>query len=155
MEIPDQLHDFLAKRRLLSIATVDENSIPWISNVYYSSDDDLNLFFISPEDNNHSRHIAENKNISFSIAWYNEEDLGDRKSVQGKGVCEKVTNIKEMANVLKIHLKKYPDWKDIINLDNIVKKVIESKVYRIKPSYIKFWNDELYGDEGTEEFFIS
>ena len=34
----------------------------------------------------------------------------------------------------------------------IREKLIESRPYLIKPTYIKFWNDELYGDEGTEEF---
>jgi hypothetical protein len=37
-------------------------------------------------------------------------------------------------------------------LENISKKVWESRPFVIKPTEIKWFNEELYGDEGTEIF---
>jgi len=40
----------------------------------------------------------------------------------------------------------------VINFKNIKEKIIDARPYLIKPSYIKFWNDELFGEEGIVEF---
>lgn len=143
--------EFLNNQKLLSIATIN-NELPWIFNVYYSIDKDFNIYFVSPESNNHSKHIKLNSNVSFTSVWFDNSNLDNRKSIQGRGVCSKVTNIKDVTHALRIHLKKYPEWSQFINLNNILNKVIESRVYVIKPTYIKYWDDELYGEEGIKEF---
>lgn len=152
MNIDQDLAKFIQSQRLMVIATTNENAQPWVCNVYFSSDNDLNFYIISPASNNHSKHIAARPEVAFSVAWYDEHNLGNRKAVQGTGRMELIKGIPENIAALKIHHEKYPQWRDIITWDNIVKKVIESKVYKLTPSYIKFWNDELYGEEGTKEF---
>jgi hypothetical protein len=86
------------------------------------------------------------------VSWYNKDDLGDRVAVQGKGICKQLENPKEIMGFLTNHYKYFPLWKDIITFENMFKKVIESRPFIIKPTYIKFWNDKLYGEEGVKEF---
>ena len=45
-----------------------------------------------------------------------------------------------------------PGTESLINFDNIKNKIIESRTYKIKPFRIKFFNEELYGDEEDEVF---
>jgi uncharacterized protein YhbP (UPF0306 family) len=147
-----ELLQFIQSQQLLSIASVDENAKPWIANVYFSSDKNLNLFFVSSENTKHSKNIARNPEVSFSTSWYHPSNLTNRKSIQGTGICEKIDDPKMILKFLKNHYKYFPLWKSVITLENIQNKIIESRPYIIKPKYIKFWNDELYGDEGVEEF---
>ena len=146
------LIDFLKNQKLLAIATIDHENKPWIANVYYSVDGDLNLFFVSPQDTNHSKHIQNNSRVAFTISWYNKDNLSDRKAVQGRGVCRLLENPKEIVRFLTNHYKYFPSWKDEITYENMLQKIIESRPYIIKPTYMKFWNDELFGEEGTREF---
>lgn len=68
----DSLVDFLRQQRLLTISTVDENGNPWTSNVYYSIDNKLNLFFVSPTSTLHSTHIHNNPQVSCTTVWYDK-----------------------------------------------------------------------------------
>lgn len=147
-----ELTDFIKNRKLLVLSTVDEKGNPWTSNVYYSADNNLDLFFVSSPDTNHSRHIKNKSQVSFSVPWYDENDLANRKAVQGIGLCKRLTNAAEIVRFLKNHYIYYPLWKSVITYKAMRDKLIESRPYIIKPTYMKFWNDELYGEEGTREF---
>lgn len=153
--IDSNLLNFIQEQKLMVIATTDEKNKPWICNVYYSSDNDLNFYIVSPSDTNHSRHLIDRPEVAFSIVWYDKNNLSNRLAIQGKGKMVLVKGVSENIAALKVHHKKYPEWKEFINWENMVKKVIESKIYKITPTYMKFWNDELYGEEGIEEFNLN
>lgn len=146
------LFDFMSSQKFLVLATVDEEGKPWIANVYFSVNEEFELFFVSPASTKHSKHIGKNPSVAFSTVWHDQDDLGNRKGIQGTGICERITNPLEITRHLDHHYKYFPAWRSSINLKNIIEKVIESRPYKIKADYIKFWNDELYGKEGTKEF---
>jgi uncharacterized protein YhbP (UPF0306 family) len=145
------LTTFISSQKLLTIATVDKNKLPCIYNAYYSSDNNLRLFFVSSTDTNHGKHLQKQNHVAFSISWFNKDDLTDRKSIQGKGICTPVTDKQEILTFLSIHHKKYPFWRDILTCAYLTKKGSTSHLYSITPSYMKFWNDALFGEEQVEE----
>lgn len=149
------LLQFLQSQKLLVLATIDENNKPWITNVYFSINEEFEIFFVSPLDAKHSKHIENNSEVAFSTVWFDQDDLSNRKGIQGTGICKLITNPIEIAKHLDSHYQYFPSWKDSINIKNILKKAITSRPFTIMPSYIKFWNDELYGDKETEEFKIN
>jgi uncharacterized protein YhbP (UPF0306 family) len=146
------LLSFLQEQRLLTLATVSTDGFPWVSNVYYSITDKGEIFYISPTTTNHSKHVVANKEVAFSVAWYEKDNMENRKSVQGRGICSQVTNFAKISRLISNHLSFYPDWKDFLTTDAILRHLIESRPYMIKPTYMKFFNDELFGEEGTREF---
>jgi uncharacterized protein YhbP (UPF0306 family) len=150
--IDQDLQRFIRSRKLLTIATVDADAKPWVCNVYFSTDQDLRFCFVTPPSTNHSQHIEQEPAVAFSTAWYDENDLSNRKAIQGRGNCRLLTSEAEIQAALQPHLDKYPDWASYLTLDALVQNKIKSKLYIIEPRYIKFWNDELYGEEGTKEF---
>jgi len=56
--IPDILH--------MSLATVKDNA-PWVCEVHFAYDDDLNLYFRSLASRRHSQEIAENPKVAGNI----------------------------------------------------------------------------------------
>jgi len=150
-KIKKEITDYLENRKLLVLSTIDDNGNPWTCNVYFSVDKDFNLFFVSSPKTKHGQHIAKNSQVSFSIPWFDEKNLANRKAVQGTGVCQRVTDAKETIRLLKNHYKYYPSWQSVITYEAMRDSLIESKPYMIKPTYMKFWNDELYGEERTKE----
>ena len=148
----DDVKAFLESQKLLVLSTVDEQGNPWTCNVYYSVDNKLNIFFVSPVSTKHIQHIKHNQRVSFSVPWFNPDDLTDRKAIQGAGVCEQVTSPKTIISLIKNHSKYYPLWKEVLTYENIKSSTIESRPFIIKPDYLKYWDDKLYGSEGTKEF---
>jgi uncharacterized protein YhbP (UPF0306 family) len=150
----DIMLQFLRKQRLLQVATVDNEHAPWIANVYFSVTNSGEFFFVSPETTNHSKHLKDNATVAFSVAWFNEKDMGDRKAVQGKGTCSIITDPLMIGKFLANHYIYYPLWKSVITEKNMAQKIIASRPYIIKPTYMKFWSDKDFGEEGTEEYYF-
>ncbi len=147
-----KLYKFLSSRKLITVSTIDNKGKPWTSNMYYSVDKDFNFFFVSPTTTLHSQHIAQDPRVSFTVNWYNEKDLTDRKAIQATGDCKLIKDSKTIVRFLKNHHKYFPFWKDRITYQNMKKDVISSRPYVIKPKFIKYWDDEELGSEGTKEF---
>lgn len=144
---------FLKSQKLMVIATHDKKDV-WVANVYFSADAKGNLYFISPEDTKHSHMILKNPNVAFSIAWFDPKNHKNRKAVQGLGVCCPAKTEKEIETGVKLHNQNFPEFKERITMEWIHTNEWGSKVWILKPSYIKYWDDELYGDDETKEFYL-
>ncbi len=145
------LLSFLQSQKLLTISSYDTE--PWICNVYYGIDDAMNFYFVSSTDTMHSSQILKDPRVAFSTVWYNSENYADRKSVQGKGIC-KIAEGGNIVTGIRLHNANFPAFKGRLTVDYITSDENNSKIWVIKPSYMKFWNDELYGDDESEEFIL-
>ena len=149
--IMDNLLKFIKSQSLMAIAS-SENNDAWIANVYVGVDDKGTIYFISPKDNRHSKMILKNPKVSFSIAWFDPKNHKNRKSVQGLGMCRPAENEEEIINGVKLHNKNFPEFKERITVDWIHNNEWGSKVWVLKPNYMKYWDDEIYKDQENEEF---
>lgn len=68
----------------MTIATSDENGIPWVAPLFYAVDDSYNFYFISQLSSLHSKHILKNPNVAFAIFDSHQEE-GGGNGVQGSG----------------------------------------------------------------------
>jgi uncharacterized protein YhbP (UPF0306 family) len=150
----EQLLNWLKTQRLIVIASQDGGEL-WITNVYFGVDDEFKLYFISPESTKHSQQILNNPNIAFSVTWYDPANHKNRKAVQGQGVCRIATNDAEIAMGVQLHNQNFPEFTSRITVDWVNTNEYKSHVWVIEPSYIKHWNDEVYGDDESEEFNMS
>lgn len=150
MAIAD-LISFLQSQRVLAIATQADGEL-WIANVFMGADNDGRIYFVSNEETKHSTHILENPNVAFSTVWFKEGDHLDRRGVQGVGTCRIATLDKEITEGVRLHNENYPEFVEQITVDWIKRDENKSHVWVIKPTFIKYWDDKLYGQDGTEEF---
>ncbi|OGH64519.1 MAG: hypothetical protein A2821_04695 [Candidatus Magasanikbacteria bacterium RIFCSPHIGHO2_01_FULL_41_23] len=148
----DKLLAFLESQRLLVIASADNE--PWIANVFYGIDANFKLYFISNQETKHSQQILESPMIAFSVAWYNPSNHKDRKAVQGKGLCRIAKNNEEIETGIRLHNTNFPEFADRITVEWAKNASNLSKVWVVEPTYMKFWNDGLYGDDETKEFIF-
>jgi len=145
------LKEFLDAQRLMAVATQGKNL--WIANVYYLVDNDLNLYFISPADSEHSLQIKKNQNVACAIADSNQQ-AGDKKiGIQLSGTASEESGLATVKWMLKMYNKLHPSTKEKLNYKNWQTKAMTSRVYKIVPTKIKFFNQELYGKE-EEKIFL-
>ncbi len=133
------------------VASHDEKDV-WVANVYFGVDDEATIYFISPADSRHSKMILKNPNIAFSIAWFDPNNHQNRKAVQGLGGCRPAYSEEEIKIGVKLHNQNFPEFKQLITPAWVHNNEWGSKVWVLKPSYMKYWDDEIYGDDESEEF---
>lgn len=150
MNDKEELLKFLKSKNFMSLATV-KGTEPYNCVVYYGIDDDFNIYFVSQLSRDHSKNIKENSKVALTIADSRQKVTDDKIGVQLKGECLLVKNPIEALRALKLWNKANPGVESMINLDNIKNKVIQSRVYRVKPSFAKFFNENLYGKDGIKE----
>lgn len=66
MDIEVTIRDYLAGILHMSFATCIENK-PWVCEVHFVYDDDLNIYFRSKPSRRHSQEIAQNPNVAGNI----------------------------------------------------------------------------------------
>ena len=145
-----KLLNYLKTQHTMYLATYDGK--PWTSTVFYAIDNDFNFYFISEPTTRHSKAIYKNKLVSSSIADSNQVVTDKKIGVQIEGIASEVKNKNKLKIVVSMWHKKNPGFEDIINLPNMIKKIIKGRFYQIKPTLIKFFNEKLYGSEGFEIF---
>lgn len=142
---------FIKHQKLMVIASCNKDDI-WIANVYFGVDERATLYFISSKDTKHSQMILKNPKIAFSIAWFDPGNHKNRKAIQGIGVCRPAKNPTEIARGTKLLYDKFPDLRDMLTFKWIMENAWDSKIWVLKPNYMKYRDDELYGDDESKEF---
>lgn len=123
--------------------------------MYFAIDDDMTMYFVSPTDARHSQMIIKNAKVAFSTAWFDAANHKNRKSVQGSGECYQAKNIAEITTGIQLLYKKFPDLAETLTLKWMMTNTWGTKVWVLKPTYIKYWDDEMYGSDESREFTLS
>ena len=62
MDLRELVRDYLTKAQIMQIATVHDHQ-PWVATVYFATDIDLNLYWMSRASRRHSQEILENPKV--------------------------------------------------------------------------------------------
>lgn len=134
--------DFLATKKLMVIATYGNH--PWIASVYYSFDNDLNLYFISNPTTMHGQHIEKNNKVAAAIVDSNQKPSDVKKGLQIYGTVEKISGVNKIRHAIRL-------WKDFLNiqrpdisLENMKKGLYKGRMYKLTPKKIKLYNEEKF-----------
>jgi len=67
-------------------------------------------------------------------------------------VCKIAEKEEDIRRGVYLHNENFPEFKQILTPEYLLSSENDTKVWILEPRYIKFWNDELYGEEEWEEF---
>lgn len=134
MEIGQRIRDYLKQAKAMQLATARDNK-PANATVYYVSDDDLNLYWISTLDKRHSRHIEHNPRVAVAISVKETEPT---VGIQLEGKAERITNPQELRSAAELyHAKYHHDPKFVEDFSADKRK---HKFYKFTPE--KIWLNE-------------
>lgn len=135
---------FLNENFIMTLATCD--SVPWVATVYYGISDDLILYIVTDPNSKHGKLIKKNPRVAFNIFDSHTKAPDKKRGIQAQGECALVKNPIEVLKGLSLWHKANPGADTKITID-LIKKSLDTRIYKIVPTFIKFFNKELYGEE--------
>lgn len=149
MELTKQhVLDFLKTNKLMQVGTVGnagDIAYPWIANVYYSFDNNLNLYFLSSEKTLHTKQIKQNPKVSVAVTDSRQDINKSKKGLQISGIAEEVSGEQKIRHALSL-------WKEFLKVGDPdltyenMQKGLTGKIYKITPKRIKLFDQELFKD---------
>jgi uncharacterized protein YhbP (UPF0306 family) len=106
-EVPQDVIDYLAGERTLTLATASPTGVPHASTFLYVNDGATLHFWSKPETIT-ARQIGQNPTVAFAIESH-EDDLNKAKGVQGTGECSVILSGEEIARVADLFGQKFPE----------------------------------------------
>lgn len=134
------IRDLLEAHNTLTLATC-ENARPWAATVFFASDLELRLYFVSDHRTRHGREMAANNRVAGAV---NPDcsNWGEVRGVQLEGTIEVVSGVERLA-ALKTYLSKFPDVRGMFerprdkNEETIGKRLKAANFYRLTPDWLR------------------
>lgn len=146
-----KLLQFLRSQRLLTLAVCEESK-PWVNTAYYYIDDEFNLYIFTSPETIHGKIIKKNKNVACNI-YNSSQKVTDKKvGAQIQGKISEIKGVNSIKWALKMWHSANPGLQSIINYNNMKKRIVSGRVFKITPKKIKFYNEALYKDKDEEIF---
>lgn len=146
VEILKNIRDILDKHITASLSTIND-ATPHSNTIYYCYDNNFDIYFASDCSTEHSINIAKNNNVALSI-WEEPKQYGlEHQGLQIEGICVPLTGL-ELVKAWDLYIKRFPIFKlKIGDVKNIVKKIVNMRLYKIKISRIQITDAKQYGNE--------
>lgn len=145
--IEELIRKYIKTGRMMQIATVSGDQ-SWSCTLYYASDKNLNLYWISQPNTRHSKELHKNPKVSASIP-IKFDDL-TVVGVQLEGEASLVEDSDEINEKVKLYSHKFnrgDEWlKDFITGNN------RHKLYKIKPTLFVIFDRVNFPDDSRKEW---
>ena len=129
----DAVRAFVESQSTLALATVSADGLPQVAPLFYVSDDNLNLYWLSSETSRHSINLAAQPQVAATIypdVW----QWTDIRGVQVEGRAATVRDLQARAAVLARYRAKFP------LPPAFDAQIAASALYMLKPTWIR-WLD--------------
>lgn len=145
-QIKEDIFKFIKSNGIMTLGTCSSKG-PWLCTVYYGVDGDMNLYVVTDPNTAHAKNIALNGKVAFNIFDSHQKIINPKKGVQGFGKGEIVKGLFANTKALLLWHKQNPGIEKSITIKDISKKITTTKIYKITPIFLKFFNDKLYAPE--------
>lgn len=145
-EMRPVLREFLQSQSTLALATAAlDNGSPQVAPLFFASDDDFNLYWVSDPDSRHSANLADWNDAAVAIyaptwAW------NGIKGVQLEGDAMPVTDDAERARALELYTAKFP-----FVTGKFADLIAQSVIYVLRPRWLR-WLDNARRFGYKQEF---
>lgn len=144
-QIRTDIFKFIKSNGIMTLGTSSPKG-PWLCTVYYGVDNDMNLYIVTDPNSIHGKNIAGSKKVAFNIFDSRQKIFKPKKGVQGSGIIEIIKGIPNITKALYLWHRQNPGVEKNITIKE-VKKFADTKLYKITPKYLKFFNKVLYSPE--------
>lgn len=143
----EYMKKYLADHFQMVLATSD--TFPWISTLYYSFDDQMNIYFLTSPDTIHGKQLKSNPKVAIAIADSPQNPTAKKKGLQIYGLCEQISGARKVTHAITLWKRTLGVTSNDYSYEGMIKKAISGRMYKVTPKKVKFFNEELW-EEGKE-----
>jgi uncharacterized protein YhbP (UPF0306 family) len=140
-EAVSRIRAYLEQRTTLSLATSGSSGV-WAASMFFASDEDLSLYFVSDSKTRHCQDLTSNPDVVVTI----NEDVKDWAAIEGLQITARaaVVDEKDRPAVQELFLTKFPAVRALFDApksddeQEIADRLGGSRFYRIVPNWIRF-----------------
>ncbi|MDD3181381.1 MAG: pyridoxamine 5'-phosphate oxidase family protein [Alphaproteobacteria bacterium] len=137
--------DILKANTLMSVATIKDGQA-YINTAYFCFNEHLDIFFLSHPESQHSLNIGENESVAISVYDSHQEWDQHKKGLQLFATCAPAHGLTILEGG-KLYMQRFSGLKKwITNIDDLMKNVIESKLYVAKVNSFKVFDEDVLGE---------
>jgi uncharacterized protein YhbP (UPF0306 family) len=92
VDLADQARRVIDQNRYMTLGTTDEAGDPWVSPVWFATEDHVEFHWVSSPDAKHSRNLAVHPNVAIAI-FDSSVPVGGGEAVFMKGVGSELTGV--------------------------------------------------------------
>jgi nitroimidazol reductase NimA-like FMN-containing flavoprotein (pyridoxamine 5'-phosphate oxidase superfamily) len=151
MDLKKLIKEYMSQMRVMQLAT-SVNNQPWVCNVHFYSDDNLDIYWMSTPSRRHSEEINENPKVAAVMKIH--EDTLDEKYVIGlsaEGTAE-ILSAEEVKVIGKEYVAKL--GKDAALIDDILSGKNPHKFYRMKVSKFVLFDTSIFPADPRQELVL-
>jgi uncharacterized protein YhbP (UPF0306 family) len=147
MNIPELTKKHLEAGKFLQVATSKDNR-PWVCTVFYVSDDEYNVYWVSEESRRHSKELVENSHAAAAVNLKGRSE-DPAIGLQMEGVVSIVEDDEQKNAVVKLFMDRNgskQDW-----ADKVLSGEGGRRIYKLAPSmFAVFDTQSIQGDPLVE-----
>jgi uncharacterized protein YhbP (UPF0306 family) len=134
------IRQMLAAHHTLTLATVSAEG-PWSATVFYASDDEFNLYFVSDQRTRHARDMLDRPDVALAINA-DVDNWNDVCGLQIEGIAAKVGGA-ERVKALALYLSKFASVKALFEMPRsadeatIAGRLKNTDFWRVTPRFIR------------------
>lgn len=141
--LPDDLRPvlqaFLDAHSTLALATAgDQDGRPQVAPLFFASDEDFNLYWISSPDSRHSTNLAD-WDVAEAAVFTQTWEWTGIKGVQFAGTATTVTGDEERDRALRLYRDKFP----FVN-ERFEDVIANSVLYVLRPTWLRWLDNERH-----------
>lgn len=139
------LTKYVTTGKLMQVASIDADGMPMLCHVWYAATFSPDrLYFISRHDRDHSVNIRANSQVSGGIVAIELTGLGQKvQGVTFKGTATQLP-IENLDASLALFHDRWPAARNIINSVNLVNGETPSRLYEIRISEWRLFDDKNF-----------
>ena len=151
LELKQDIVDYLSRARMMHLATSNDGK-PWVCNVWFANDADLNIYWVSSTKRRHSNAIAENPNVAASMCLPREPSESDLGALQMEGTAVRLSSASEVAKAIKLFAKR--GIFSVSQIKQFMKDIDHPhRFYKIAPSKIVLFSPSK--PQSTQEYIVN
>lgn len=151
MELRQLITEYLDEAKMMQLATVRDDR-PWVCNVWFAADPDLNIYWFSSTTRRHSHEVAANSHVAASICLPHTPADKFARAIQLEGTAEQLSSPVEVAKAMKYYVGRIFELSQVKNFMSNLDK--PHRFYRIKPTTIVLFDTKNFPQDARQELHL-
>lgn len=141
---------FLEENSVAALAVVSKQWGVQVTSVFYAVEGDMSILIKSHVTSDHGKEMMLNNKVSLAI-YDKQSSYSQKKGMQLRGICERITDAEEMRNAVKIYSDRFEGAAArFLPIEELISEDVKSTLFRIKIQSGKMITPEGYSPEFQE-----